>query len=728
MQYSLRCLQLILLTLTLPSWVEAGEPEVSFVRHVVPTLTKSGCNSGACHGTPSGKSGFRLSLRGYDTSLDLASLSRDHGGRRINLVDPDQSLVLLKATSQISHLGGRRFSRDQYQYRLLRDWIAQGARDDRATSAPLVRLEMNPPQRVLEAPVDTQAIQVIAHYEDGSARDVTRLARFTVDDERQAEVAADGMVTKLCRGEVTVSAEYMNDLASAKLIFLEPVAEFRWPNPAEPSYIDRHVFAKLKLLRIEPSGLASDEEFVRRVYLDTIGKLPVPDEVRGFVASASPDKRAQLIDDLLRRPEFADWWAMKWTDRLGCNQRFVGKAGAYKYHRWIHRAMLDNTPEDEFVRTILTAQGGNYANPPAGFFRRLRNPQQRAEEVAQLFLGVRMQCAKCHNHPGERWTQDDYHGLAAFFARIKYFNGPFFNHIYDKEETVYLARSGEVNHPRTGQTVQPKFLGGVAATIDDEKHDRRQVLANWLTAPENPFFAKVSVNRIWFHLLGRGIVEPVDDFRSSNPPSIGPLLDALAADFVQHGYDRQHLIRTILNSRTYQLSWQTTPSNVDDEKYFSHATVRLLGAEQLLDAISIATAVPQPFGDFPPGMSAVSLPDGEYKHPFLDAFGRPARAMACECERDRDTNLTQALHLVGGRYVHEKLMQDGGRAAELADSSRSADEILDELFLATLCRFPSLQERQLLRQRFEGAKDKRREVVEDVLWSLLNHNEFLFQH
>ena len=732
MQSTFGCLlvlfTLVLFPLVLVERGVADERQISFVRDVVPTLTKAGCNSGACHGTPTGKNGFRLSLRGYDTPLDLLSLTREHSGRRINLAEPEQSLVLLKATSQISHLGGRRFSRNGKQYRLVRDWIAQGARDDRETSPALVSLEVLPPHRVLEAPVDVQALQVVAHYADGVTRDVTALTRFSVDDERQAEVREDGTVRKLRRGEVTVSAEYMNDLASSKLVFLEPVAQFRWSNPSQYNYIDRHVFDKLKLLRIEPSGVASDEEFVRRVYLDTIGELPSPEEVRSFLASTSADKRARLIDDLLKRSEFADWWAMKWTDRLGCNQRFVGKAGAYKYHRWIRRAMEANVPEDEFVRAVLTSQGGNYSHPAAGFFRRLRDPQRRAEEVAQLFLGVRMQCAKCHNHPGERWTQDDYHGLAAFFARVNYFNGPFFNHIYDKEETVYVASSGEVNHPRTGARVPPKFLGGSEPTIDDEQQDRRQVLARWLTAPDNPFFAKASANRIWFHLFGRGIVEPVDDFRSSNPPSVAPLLAALAEDFGQHGFDRQHLIRTILNSRTYQLSWQTTPSNVEDHKYFSHANVRLLGAEQLLDAISTATGVAQSFGDFPAGMSAVSLPDGEYKHPFLEAFGRPARAMACECERDRDTNLTQALHLVGGRYVHDKLKHDGGRAAALARSSRPAAEIVGELFLATLCRFPSPQESRLLSQKIPDAGEGRREAVEDILWSLLNHNEFLFQH
>jgi hypothetical protein len=428
----------------------------------------------------------------------------------------------------------------------------------------------------------------------------------------------------------------------------------------------------------------------------------------------------------LDRPAFADWWALKWADRLGCNQRFVGKVGAYKYHDWIREQMAANVPEDEFARQILTARGGNYGHPAAGFYRRLRDPLARAEEVAQLFLGVRVQCAKCHNHPGENITQDDYYGLAAFFARVGFRDGPYFVHLYDKEETVYATRTGDLTQPRTGGTVAPKFLGGPVPTIPADT-DRREVLAAWLTAPDNPYFARNAANRLWYHLTGRGVVDPVDDFRASNPPSNPELLDALARDLVEHQFDRKHVIRTILRSCTYQLSSRPTPTNADDDQYFSHTRVRPLQAEQLLDAIGTATGVPERFAGLPPGTPAQALPDGEMKHPFLEAFGRPARAMACECERGNETTLGQALHLVGGKVVQDKVSSASGRVAQLIASGKSDSEVIEELFLATLSRFPTAEETAALVEHFRKAPDRRRRIAEDILWALVNHREFLFQ-
>jgi hypothetical protein len=699
---------------------------VSFRREVLPTLTRAGCNAGACHGTPTGKNGFRLSLRGYDARLDLATLTRELDGRRINVLEPDQSLILVKATAQVPHEGGRRFDRNSPAYALLRQWIAEGGKEDPDTAPRLTKLEVIPAQPVIEEASTVQQLRVQAQFSDGTERDVTQLTRFTVNAEAIATVTSGGLVEKHKKGEVAVIAEYMNQMATARVIFLDAAPATVWEQPPENNAIDRHVFAKLRLLRIEPSPLCTDAEFVRRVYLDVIGKLPTPDEVRSFLTSTDPHKRDGLIDALLERPEFVDWWALKWADRLGCNQRFVGQVGAIKYHQWIRQAVADNVPEDELVRTLLTARGGNYSNPPASFYRRLRDPQTRAEETAQLFMGVRVQCARCHNHPGERWTQDDYYGLAACFAQIHYRDGPFFDHLYNKEETVYLTREGDVIQPRTGQVVPPKFLGGPALTLRPGE-DRLQALAGWLTRPDNPFFAKAAVNRIWYHLLGRGIVDPVDDMRTTNPPSNEALLDALAADFIQHGFDRKALIRTILQSRTYQSSWQTTPTNVDDDKYFSHAHVRLLRAEALLDAIGSATESAEKFSGFPLGTPAAGLPDGETKHPFLEAFGRPARAMACECERDGDTNFSQALQLVGGSTVQDKLHSNTGRVARLIASGKTDAEVVEELFLATLSRTPTTEEKQALVGRLEKAGGERRRVAEDILWALLSHPEFLFE-
>jgi hypothetical protein len=572
-----------LLALGIAPRAPAAEP-VSFAREVIPILTKAGCNSGSCHGTPAGKNGFRLSLRGYDPALDIYTLTREVGGRRIDRIAPGRSLILQKGAALTAHEGGRRLDPDGDLYRLVRDWIAQGAPDDRDRSPRPTRLAVTPAQTILDAPASSVTLKVVAAFPDGSKRDVTRLTRFTVNDELAARVGAGGTVTRSRPGEVVVTAEYMGLMTPAVILFRDPNPDFRWPDPPVWNYVDEHVFAKLKVLQIEPAPLCTDGEFVRRAHLDAVGRLPTPAEVRAFLADKEPKKRAKLIDALLERPEFADWWALKWSDRLGVNQRFVGKIGALKYYQWVRGAMAANVPEDEFARTVLTASGPNYSNPPAGFFRRLRSPELRAEEVAQLFMGARVQCAKCHNHPGENWTQDDYYGLAAFFARVQYRSGPFFVQIYDKEETVLAKRDGELKHPRTGLAVKPKFPGGAAVAIPPNV-DPRAAFADWLTAPGNPYFARAAVNRIWFHLLGRGVVDPVDDLRSTNPPSVPALLDALAADLVKSGFDRKHLIRTVMNSRVYQSSGRKTATSGDDVKYFSRYVPRRLGAEALLDAV-----------------------------------------------------------------------------------------------------------------------------------------------
>lgn len=703
-----------------------AEP-VSFAREVVPILTKSGCNAGTCHGTPTGKNGFRLSLRGYDAALDIHTLKREMGGRRIDRLAPGRSLILQKGTALVPHEGGRRLDPDGDLSRLLRDWIAQGASDDRDRSPRPTTLSVTPAQTILDAPAAPITLKVVAVFPDGSKRDVTRLTRFTVNDELAARVGADGTVTRSRAGEIVVTAEYMGLMTPAVVLFRDPNPNFRWPHPPAWNYVDRHVFAKLKVLQIEPAPLCTDEEFVRRAHIDAIGRLPTPDEVRGFLADKNPTKRARLIDSLLERPEFADWWALKWSDRLGVNQRFVGKIGAVKYHQWVRGAMAANVPEDNFARTILTAVGANYSNPPAGFYRRLRNPELRAEEIAQLFMGARVQCAKCHNHPGENWTQDDYYGMAAFFARIQYRDGPFFVGIYDKEETVLAKRDGSLTHPRTGITVKPKFPGGVVAEIPPNV-DARAAFADWLTAPDNPYFARAAANRIWFHLLGRGVVEPVDDLRSTNPPSVPALLDALTADLVRSGFDRKHLIRTIMNSRVYQLSGRKNTTNGDDVKYFSRYMPRRLGAEALLDAVCDVTGVPESFRGFPAGTRAVQLPDGEFPYTFLRVFGRPPRASACECERDTDTTMHMALMLQGGNFLQDKLAASNGRVATLVASKLTDREIIEEMFVLTLSRHPTVAEMGKVLDFLAKGERPRQQRFEDLMHTLLNHPEFLFQH
>jgi hypothetical protein len=682
---------------------------------------------GSCHGTPTGKNGFRLSLRGYDPALDIHTLTREVGGRRIDRISPDRSLILQKGTALTSHEGGRRLDPDGDLYRLVRDWIAQGAADDRDRSPRPTSITATPAQTVLDAPASSVRLKVVAAFPDGSKRDVTRLTRFTVNDELAARVGEDGTVTRSKPGEVVVTAEYMGLMAPAVILFRDPNPQFRWPDPPVWNYVDEHVFAKLKLLQIEPAPLCTDEEFVRRAHLDAVGRLPTPAEARAFLADKNPKKRAKLIDSLLELPEFADWWALKWSDRLGVNQRFVGKIGAVKYHQWVRGMMAANVPEDEFARTVLTAAGANYSNPPAGFFRRLRSPELRAEEIAQLFMGARVQCAKCHNHPGENWTQDDYYGVAAFFARVQYRDGPFFVGIYDKEETVLAKRDGTLKHPRTGLTVKPKFPGGAVPELPPGA-DARAAFADWLTTPDNPYFARAAANRIWFHLLGRGVVDPVDDLRSTNPPSVPALLDALTADLVKHDFDRKHLIRTVMNSRVYQLSGKKNATNDDDVKYFSRYVPRRIGAEALLDAVCDATGVPESFKGFPAGTRAVQLPDGEFPYPFLRVFGRPPRASACECERETDTTLQMALMLQGGDFLQGKLGAPTGRVATLAASKMTDREVVEEMFLLTLSRRPTAAEAEKVLGFLAKEKRPRPQKFEDVMHALLNHPEFLFQH
>jgi hypothetical protein len=709
-----------------PPAVETGSAPVSFRREVVAFLTRAGCNSGTCHGTPTGKNGFRLSLRGFDPALDHQALTRESGGRRVNRIEPGRSLILEKATGQVAHQGGRRFEPGGAAARLVERWIAEGAGDDGDPLPALSGLETEPAQAVLRRPAWSAELRVFARFEDGSRREVTGLARFSVSDEKTAQVSAEGRVEGRERGEVAAAAEYLTRVAAARLTFIEAGPAPAWPDPPEENFIDHHLFQKLRLLGIPPSDLSSDEEFLRRASLDAAGMLPEPEETRRFLADPAPDKRVRLIDRLLERPESVQIWTMRYADRLGVNQRFVGQKGAYKYYSWLSAAMAANLPEDQLARAILTASGGNYSHPAAGFYRRLRDPEAAAENVSQIFLGVRLQCARCHNHPGDRWTQDDYQGMAAFFAGLRFKDGPFFNHLYDKEETVFLDRSAELKHPRTGAVVAPRFLGGERAAVTPGE-DRREALAAWLTGPRNPYFARVAVNRIWYHLFGRGIVEPVDDFRETNPPASEPLLRALADDFTAHGFDRRRLIRAIMTSRAYQLSSHPTALNAADEKYFSHARVRLLGAEVLLDAISAAAGVPERFEGLPLGYRAAQLPDGEYTHRFLTAFGRPARAMACECERDGESSISQALELVGGPAVQGKVHSEKGRVARLLESGRGPRELVEELFLAALTRFPTAEEVKLLSARLEDPAG-RRAAAEDLLWALLNHPEFLYQH
>jgi hypothetical protein len=698
---------------------------VSFRNDVIPSFSQASCNTGACHGTPTGKGGFRLSLRGYLPDQDYMTLTREAGGRRINVLASESSLLLKKPLGEVAHEGGLKLLRNSKSYEYLRDWMNEGARDDPGATAA-VRLEILPGARVLNAPSKTQQAVVIAHYADGSSRDVTPICYYNSSNPEIAEVDADGYITFKNRGEVAVIAHYLDLVANVRLTYLVEVPGFKVAEVPQDNTIDRTVFAKLNRMRISPSEPCTDAEFIRRATLDALGILPTPDEVKAFLADTTPDRRTKLVDKLLARPEFADFWTLKFADILRANGRLIETKGTHAFNRWIKSNLQRNVPLDQFVRDLLTANGSTLRNPAANYYRISRDPENSTETTAQLFLGVRIQCAKCHNHPFERWTQDDYYGFAAFFSRIKRKPGTL-----PEDEVIYAVNSGEVRQPRTGKTMKPKALGGPtyddAGSPDPNTADRRQKLAEWLTGPQNPFFARSLVNRIWFHLMGRGVVEPVDDFRDSNPASNDELLDGLTADFIKGGFNLKALVRSILVSRTYQLSSKANEFNAADSLYFSHAATRLLPAEVLLDAISTVTGTTTPFAGLPSGTRATQIPDGKMENPFLKTFGRPARELACECERESDSNLSQALQLIGGATVNGKLRDDNGRMARLAREKISNEEVARELYLVALARDPNATETAAAVKHLTTATD-RRQAVEDLGWVLINSKEFLFRH
>lgn len=701
---------------------------VSFRHDVMAALSVGGCNSGACHGTPSGKNGFKLSLRGYDPAADYDQLTRDVLGRRVSRLGPDASLIYLKGLGRIPHEGGTRFSADSVPARIIHAWLSEGLRDDPASLPMVSRIEVLPGDRVLHQPARWQQLAVLAHWNNGQSRDVTRLTVFSSSDSAVADVNSSGLVEFHQSGEVAILCRYLDQLMTVRLTYLEPKEGFAWNNPPASNYVDEHVFAKLKMLNILPSDLCSDEEFVRRAYMDLCGVLPTAPEVRAFLDSKDAAKRTKLVDDLLQREEYADFWTLKWSDVLRSSRKNIKLKGTFAFQQWLHSHIRKNSPINQVVQELLTGVGSTFSNPPANYYRIAKDPTELAETTAQLFFGVRMQCARCHNHPFERWTQDDYYSLAAFFSRVKLRKDPIQPGAGNNLEAqyVFLSRSGEVTQPRTGKVMPPRFLTGQVPEIPPTA-DRRAVLAAWITSAQNPFFAKSVANRIWYHLLGRGIVDPVDDFRDSNPSANDALLDALAKDFAGHNFDVKHLIRTIMTSRTYQLSAQTNTFNKDDDKYFSHAVTRLYTAEQLFDALCRVTDVPEAFAGMPPGTRAVQLPDGEYNVPFLKTFGQPARELACECERESESNLAQALQLINGPAVNDRLRNANNRLGKLLGQKTAEKDMLEDLYLTTLSRRPTQGEAAAMLGHVQRALDKRK-AWEDVLWALINSKEFLFRH
>jgi Protein of unknown function (DUF1549)/Protein of unknown function (DUF1553) len=707
-----------------PLVAAAQQPRVTFLRDVAPILNKVGCTAGACHGAAKGKNGFKLSLRGYDPRFDYEALLYDLAGRRFNRADPGRSLMLAKPSQEVAHGGGRRFAKDSDYYKTIFNWIAQGIPYGDPATDTVVELRAEPQEIFMTRPGEAVPLKVVARYQDDQTRDVTRETIIESNVPDVALVEPDKSMIRGERvGEATVLVRYQGKFGAIPVTVLNPKPGFVWKPLPQHNYIDRLVDAKLERLKIQPSGATDDATFLRRVSLDLTGRLPSAESVRAFLGDPGPSrvKRTRMIDKLIASPEYVDHWAVKWGDLLQSSRKFLGEKGAYEFQQWIRDAIASNRAYDALVRELLTARGSSYDNPAANYFRVTREAKPAMEKTTQVFLGVRMVCAQCHDHPFERWTQNQYYQMSAFFSAVGIRAG-----FEVGEEIVFDQRADyEMKHPKDGRVMKPQFMLASSVAPVPDGPERREALAEWLTSKDNPFFAKAIVNRMWSYFVGKGIIDPVDDIRASNPPSNPALLEALTRDFVAHGFDLRYLMRTIVNSRTYQASIVTNDWNVNDRDNFSHAIPRRLSAEELMDAVASAAGVRPRFPDVPEDTSASQLVDPHIgKEGFLDVFGRPARESSCECERRSDFSLPQALNLVNGRTISDAVADPKGRVAKLILSGASEEIMVDELYLAALSRLPTMEERQRgLKYLSTAAKGSR---VQDFLWALLNSKAFLY--
>ncbi|MFZ5833389.1 MAG: DUF1549 domain-containing protein [Planctomycetota bacterium] len=706
----------------------AGErPPVSFKLDVMPIFMRAGCNAGGCHGSARGQDGFRLSLFGYDPDGDYFRITRELGFRRVNLAVPSESLLLEKATGAVPHTGGKRFDTDSQYYRTLFAWLEAGAPMDaegesEARQAPpkVVAVEVFPPQAVLEGAGATQQLVARAKYSDGSDRDVTSLAVFLSNNDNSASVSPDGLVTAAKRGEAFVMARYDTYTVGSQVLVLPQGARYEPPEKPAANYIDALVEDKLRKLRVSPSGLCDDSTFLRRASIDIIGLLPTEEETEEFLADSSPDKRAELIDRLVERKEFSEVWAMQWAELLMIRTtlQFSTKS-ALTYADWLADQIDRGVRLDEIVRSLLATSGGTFDKPAASFYEIERDTLKTTENVAQLFMGIRVQCAQCHNHPFDRWTMDDYYGFAAFFGQIGRKPGE------DYRETIIFNRGGgEVRHPVGNRVMPPKFLGG---DIPDARgRDRRELVAEWLTSPENPYFATSVANRVWAHFFGTGIVEPVDDVRISNPPSNPELYAALGEKLVEYEFDFRRLVRDICNSNAYQRTTVPNDSNVDDLRNFARQNPRRMRAEVLLDCVSAVTETEDKFRGLPAGTRAVQIADGAITDYFLTTFGRSPRETVCAGDVQTAPTLSQSLHLLNGDTLERKIR--GGAVIDrwLKEGMKPA-EIIDRLYLRCLSRKPAPELRERLLTAVDAEKNTR-QALEDVFWAILNSREFVFNH
>ncbi len=712
----------------------------SFANHIQPILMRAGCNSGACHGALAGKGGFKLSLRGYDSEADHFAMTRQALARRIDRDDPDASLLLKKATRAMPHGGGTRFAKDSENGKILRDWIAAGADGPKTSDATLEKIEVFPP-RLLVKPKDGFRVSVSARYSDGSIEDVTRWAKFSSSEETVATVDEDGAVAVAGRGETAIAVLFGGRVVTATVTvpFANVVADAAFANTVKNNFIDEPILEKLKLLRLPPSADCTDAEFVRRAYLDTCGILPKPAEVDAFVAEKGADKRARLVDALLARPEFVDYWSHKWSDLLLISTRKLSQQSVWGFHRQIRSSVADNKPWDQFARDLLTSSGSTLSTG-SGYFVLHKDVSDLAESTALTFLGTSITCARCHNHPLEKWTQDQYWQMANLFSRVGLKNGD-----RPGEVLVRSLDSGDALHLRRGIAMAPTPLGGKPMPGDSAR-DRRDYFADWLTEPGNPFFARAIVNRVWKNYMGRGLVEAEDDLRDTNPPTNAELLDALTKDFVEHKFDLKHLMRTILTSAAYQRSSKPLPGNADDDRFYSHYLLRRLSAEVILDAYSDIAGVPTNFGQvsigssggsatstlYPAGTRAMQLPDSQLVSRFLDAFGRAERSQTCSCEVAKDSSVSQALHLNNGQTLNDKLRDKNSVVNRWLSDKLDDGAIVERVFRLALARSPTAAEGKALANALGEARGEspaaHREAIEDVIWAVLTGKEFLFNH
>jgi hypothetical protein len=690
-----------------------------------------GCNSGACHGAAAGKNGFGLTLRGYDPAADYDTITRQAGGRRVNKMEPAKSLILLKPTETVPHMGGRRFPVGSPAYAILSGWIASGLPAPRDSDPRLDHLEVSPSDRTAEAGA-TVPLTVTAHFTDGSSADVTRWTRFGSADETVAHVDDEGKVSVKGPGETAVNASFLTGVALARVRspFPTTVAESAYGGAARVNAIDDRVLDKLRQLNIEPAPLCTDAEFIRRASLDAAGILPTRSEVEQFLADTRPDKRARLIDALVERDEFVDYWAYKWSDVLLVSSRSLGTNNVRDFYGWIRLAVKSNMPWDKFVYAITTAQGRTDENGAANYYLIHRSPIDLAENYTQAFLGLTLTCARCHNHPLEKWTQIDYYGFTNLFARVSVKDDTSSGGKSDTA-TVFSTPDGDVLHPRLGVPMAPRPLDGIPMPAHSSE-DRREYLAKWTTSPSNTLFSRAIVNRVWANFFGRGLVSPVDDLRFSNPASNEPLMQEMTAEFVAQGFDVKALIRTVMRSAAYQRSSSTTPANVKDDRFYSHYLIRRLPAEVILDAFSQVTGVPETFTGYPKGTRSLQLPDTRVDSYFLSVFGRPERIITSASERMQDPTLPQALHAINGETLNRKLMSDTGVIAGMVAKGESNADMLDTLYLTALSRHPSESERTAILASLDrtpaATPQEHRKQIEDLAWALVTSREFLFNH